>query len=167
MSAIVGIDFSTFAIDCVLLDEDTDTAQHHRVHLQGPGKLLERVRRVRDQMPARTAWRDNGVIAAAIEEPFGGGNVKGTMPLLIVMGAIVATFPPGLPLALLRPDDWRKQCGLPIRAPRPVHKANAVRFAEEHWQGERPKVDDNAADAFGIAWAMRELRRAKEVSADA
>jgi hypothetical protein len=38
VSAILGIDFSTFAIDAVLLDEDQDTADHHHLPLDtGPG----------------------------------------------------------------------------------------------------------------------------------
>src|SRR5437879_6596784 len=74
-----------------------------------------------------------GVTGAAIEEPFGAGVAKGTMPLLVVMGAIVACLPRGITLALLRSDDWRRECGLPLRVPREQHKRNSVAFALEHW----------------------------------
>jgi hypothetical protein len=45
-------------------------------------------------MPARGAWRDAGVTAIGIEEPFSRATMGGQVPLLITLGAIVATLPP-------------------------------------------------------------------------
>jgi hypothetical protein len=155
---IVGIDFSTFAVDIVLLEEDSNHARHLRRRLDlGPGKAIDRTRRVRDAMPARGAWRDAGVTAIGIEEPFSRATMGGQVPLLITLGAIVATLPRDLPLALLRADDWRKACGLPIRGQRDQLKQASIGFAERAWAKPPLPLDDNVADAFGIAWATRHL----------
>lgn len=164
MSLIAGIDFSSMAIDTVLLDEDTNDAVHHRRQLDvGHAKLHDRVRRVRDALPTRGAWKDSGVLVVAIEEPFN-HSPNGLTPLLLTLGAILGTLPRDIPLALLRADDWRRQCGLPTRAPggRPEHKQNAIAFARRQWDNPPIRLDDNAADAFCIAWAARELHRARE-----
>jgi len=161
MSLIAGIDFSSIAIDVVLLDEDTDHAVHHRRRLDtGPGKLIDRVRRVRDALPSRGAWRDSGVLALGIEEPFHHSH-KGLAPMLLTLGAIIDTLPRDVPLALLRADDWRRACGLPLRVGRPEHKQNAITFTREHWPNPT-RIDDNVGDAFCIAWATRDLHRARE-----
>lgn len=166
MSFIVGIDFSTLAIDAVLIDEDTDTAEHYRRRLDtGPGDALARTRRVRDAMPARGVWRDHGALTVAIETPMGAGVMQGTVPLLIVLGAIIDTIDRDIPLALLRSDDWRKICGLKLRAPRLEHKAAAIRFAFERWENHPPAIDDNVADAFCIAWAARDLYQRDQIAA--
>lgn len=155
---IAGIDYSTLAVDVVLLDEDTNHARHIRRRLDtGPGKAIDRIRRIRTVMPARGAWTDAGVVAVAIEEPFNRATMGGQVPLLIALGAIIAGLPPDMPLALLRADDWRKACGLRIRGPRAELKRESIAFAERAWIGAPARIDDNAADAFGIAWAMRDL----------
>lgn len=166
MAFFVGIDFSTLAIDCVLLDEDDNSAEHYRRRLDtGPGDALARTRRVRDAMPSRGVWADRGALTVAIETPMGAGVMQGTVPLLIVLGAIIDTLDQDIPLALLRPDDWRKRCGLPLRGPRHELKAHAIRFAFQNWANHPPVLDDNVADAFGIAWAARELYHLAEAAA--
>lgn len=163
MSFIVGIDYSTLAIDVILLDEDTNTAEHHRRRLDtAPGDALARTRRIRDEMPSRGHWADRGCLLVAIETPMGAGVMAGTVPLLIALGAIVDTLDRDMPLALLRSDDWRRACELPARAPRPQHKKNAIQFAQAHWKDSPARIDDNTADAFCIAWAGRELVRTRE-----
>lgn len=161
MGVIVGIDYSTFVIDVVLLDEDHDTADHHRRRLDtGPGDALQRIRRIRDALPARGIWRDRGALMVAIEKPMS-REARGLDSMQIALGAIVDTLDPDMPLELVRADDWRKRCGLPIRAPREQHKANAARFARDHWTNAPITfASDDASDAFGIAWAARELYRA-------
>ena len=157
---IAGVDYSTTAIDVILLDEDTNHATHHRRRLDtGPGNAQDRLRRVRDAMPSRGAWRDSGVTVIGIEEPFAYGTMKSLPAMLMVLGAIIATLPPELPLALLRADDWRKACGLRIRGQRDELKREAIRFATSRWSNPPLRVDDNIADAFGVAWAARELER--------
>lgn len=155
---IAGIDLSTLAIDVVLLDEDTDQAAHHRLRLNlGGGKTLDRIRRVRDRMPARGSWADSGCVLIAIEEPFARGKMGGQVPILMVIGSILACLPDDIPVALLRADDWRRSCGLPIRGARTDLKAASLRFAREQWANHPATLDDNAADAYGIAFAGREL----------
>lgn len=156
VSLIAGIDFSTFALDVALLDEDADTAQHQRIPLDyQPGGGLARIRRIRDVMPARGRWHDT-VTAAGVELPYArkGGDI-----LAYALGAILACLPADLDLRLIRSDDWRRGCQLPLRQPRADHKRSSLDFAATHWIDPPPLLDDNAADAFCIAWATRELLR--------
>lgn len=164
MSFIAGIDFSTMALDIVLLSENDDTAQHHRRRLDtGPGDALARIRRIPDAMPRRGAWQDD-ILAVAIEEPFSRG--KGNAYVMqLELGAIITCLPARVPLALIRADDWRKHCGLPLRCGRLAHKQNAIRFALDHWEDGPERIDDNTADSFCIAWAGRELQRAADQQA--
>lgn len=160
MSVYAGFDLSTLAIDVVLLDEDTDGARHIRRRLDtGPGDAKVRIRRIRDAMPPRASWADLGVIAAAIEEPFSRASMGGQVPILMALGGVLQTIPVNLPVALLRADDWRKECGLPIRGPREKLKAASVDFAATHWANRPQALDDNQADAFGLAWAARCLHQ--------
>jgi hypothetical protein len=166
VSLVAGIDYSTLAVDVVLLDEDTDDATHHRYRLDdGPGDALARVRRVRDRMPARSSWADAGVLAVALELPFSRGKMAGNDRLMMCAGAILACVHPAVDVDLLRADDWRSACGLPIRAPREVHKRNALAFAADRWPSCPEPLSDNAADAFCLAWAMRARLREKEAAA--
>lgn len=166
MSLYAGIDYSTIAVDVALLDEDTDHATHHRYRLdEGPGDGLARIRRLRDQLPARGAWTDRGVTAVALELPFSRGKMAGNDRLMMCAGAILACIPPRLELRLLRADDWRRSCGLPTRAPRDEHKRNALSFAGERWLNHPVPFTDNAADAYCLAWALRHLDRLKETAA--
>lgn len=162
---IVGIDLSTRAIHVVELPEDTNEATLHVVRLDTErGNAIERVRRIRDRMPARTAYRDNGCTLIAIEEPYARG--PGIAPMMAVYGALLQCLPADVPLLELRADDWRRECSIPIRKPRDAgsdfHKRAAVGFARELWKNP-PFFDDNGADAFCIAWAAREIdiRRGK------
>lgn len=156
---ILGIDFSTITVDAVLLHEDGDpaTANHHRRRLDtGPGKALERIRRIADAMPARGQWRDAGVTLVAIEKPYSRQG-RGSDSIQYALGAILATIPPDVELQLIRADDWRRACQLPVRAPRDRHKRNAVEFAAAHWLDVPAVLHEDAADAFCIAWAARSL----------
>jgi hypothetical protein len=109
-------------------------------------------------MPARGAWRDAGITVMAIEKPFSRG--PGIAVMMAVFGAILQLFPADLPLLELRSDDWRRECGIPIRKPRDAaddwHKRRAVAFAREQWS-DCPPVDHNAAEAFCIAYAARQI----------
>lgn len=158
MSYYAGIDVSTLAIDVVLLDEDTNRAEHHRRRLDiGPGKALTRIRRIQDAMPARRQWADSGVLAIAIEEPYNRASMSGQVPILMAIGGILQTIPTNIHVGLMRADDWRRACGLPTRGQRQDLKAAAIDFARRNWTNAPAHIDDNAADAYGLAWAMREL----------
>jgi hypothetical protein len=163
MSYFAGIDLSTKAIDVVMLEEDTDRAQHHRRRLDvKPGKALERIRRIRGALPARTAWHDSGVLLIAIEEPYSRASMSGQVPILMAIGAILACLPEDLPVDLLRADDWRRACELPTRGPRDQLKTAAIKFTERHWSNQPTYIDDNAADAYCLAWTARQLHETRE-----
>jgi len=156
---IAGLDISTRAIHIVSLPEDDNHAQLHVVRVDTErGDATDRIRRLRDRMPARGAWRDAGCTLIAIEKPFSRG--PGIAPMMAVYGALLQLFPPDLPLLELRSDDWRRECAIPIRKPRDAgsdfHKRAAVAFARQQWP-DAPPLDNNAADAFCIAYAAREL----------
>lgn len=160
---IAGIDLSSHAIDVVLIAEDTNQAEHHRVRLDTRrGDATERIRRMRDLMPARGAWPDLGVTLIAIERPIA---LHSSVPLM-VYGALLQLLPADTPLLELRADDWRPECGIPARKPRDAesdwHKKRAVEFAREQWT-DCPTIDHNAAEAFAIAWAAREIDLRREV----
>lgn len=160
---VAGMDLSSRQIDVCLLDVETDTATHHRRRLDTrPGKQLDRIRRVRDALPTRGAWADAGCVLAAIEEPFSRQSMSGQVPILMVIGAILSTLPTDIPVALLRADDWRRGCNLPLRGARPDLKRASVGFARSRWRNAPDILDDNAAEAWCIAYAGRELWDAAE-----
>lgn len=169
-----GIDLSTKAIDIVTLNEDDNYADHFRVRIDLPSgaTTTERARRLRDRMPARTAWLDAGVTLLAIEEPFFAGSPMGLAPLLVVYGGLLQLLPAALPLLELRADDWRKECGLAIRKrknlPDDQLKRASVAFAREQWKNPPAALDHNAAEAFCAAYAAREIDiRTGQLSRDA
>lgn len=163
MTAVAGIDFSSFAIDVVLLDEDTDDAEHHRIVLPKKADALTRARAVRDLMPPRTRWHDQAV-AIGIEKPFS-RNGRGGDTMAIVLGAIIASLPADLPLHLIRADDWRRACELKIRQPRADHKRAAIDFAGDRWADHPMPLTSDCADAYCIAHATRILAAPQEAAA--
>lgn len=156
---IVGIDCSSKAVHICQLQEDDNQASVHVVRLDlERGDLITRVRRLRDRMPARSAWRDAGATLIAVERPY--SHIAATLaPMMLVYGGILQLLPVDVPLLELSPSEWRKECGLPQRGD---VKAAAVRFAREQWWNPPAAIDDNVADSFCVAWAAREidLRRA-------
>ena len=156
MSVYAGIDYSSYAIDLVLLDEDTNRATHIRRRLDtAPGDATARIRRIRDALPPRANWADTAA-AIGIEKPMSRTG-RGADTMQFALGAILACIPTTTNLALIRADDWRRTCGLPVRAAREQHKRNAIDFAARMWTNRPATIDDNAADAFAIAWATRHL----------
>jgi hypothetical protein len=145
----------------VALPEDTNTGALHVVRLDAirAGGALERVRRMRDLMPARDAWRDAGVTLIAVEKPFS-HHAGSLAPMMLAYGGLLQLLPPDVPLLELSAPEWRKECGLPQRGD--DVKQAAIRFARERWTDPPAALDDNTADAYAIAWAAREidLRRA-------
>lgn len=154
--SVVGIDFSTKAIHLCTLAEDSNHGDLHIVRLDiTRGDALQRARRIRDRMPARTAWRDAGVTLVAIEKPFFRGH-QALAPMMMVYGALLACLPPDLPLLELRADDWRLECKLRRRGASSELKKAALDYARQCWDNPPDPLDDNGADAFCVAWAARE-----------
>lgn len=161
--SVVGIDLSTKAIHICALPEDDNQAQLHIVRLDLPrADTTNRVRRMRDRMPARSAWHDLGCTLIAIERPY--SHLAATLaPMMLAYGGLLQLIPPDMPLLELSPPDWRRECSLPQRGNHV--KAAAVRFAREQWPNAPAAIDDNAADAFCIAFAARQIDLRKEVAA--
>lgn len=164
---IAGLDISTKAIHICSLPEDTNEAQLHVVRLDTErGDVTERIRRLRDRMPSRGAWRDEGYTLIAIERPYFAAQSIG--PMMAVYGALLQLFPANMPLLELKSDEWRKACGLRLRKRRDegsdVLKRESVAFAREQWR-DPPPLDHDAAEAFAIAYAAREIDLRREAAA--
>lgn len=157
MSCIAGIDFSTKAVDIVLLDEDTHLARQFSVRLdfQNGEDAFDRTRKVRAVMPSRGTWEAEGVIAVGLEEPRG----YGTDTLFRVQGAILQCFPPNLLIQPWIPSAWRKACGL---------KGNGTKQETADWVNELHGWDlgwsYDAYDAYGIAYATRSVLETLEAA---
>lgn len=148
---IAGIDFSTKAIDIVLLDDDTDAATWHRFELAGQD-AFERARDVRNAMVAAMPLWDDAV-AIGIEDPRG----YGAGSLYRVQGAILARLPRHTLVHPLIPSSWRKTVGLPGNASKEDVSlfASRLRVAAEGSRTVGWPYD--ATDAYCIALATRSL----------
>lgn len=166
--AVVGVDLSSRALHICTLAEDTNHATVHVVRLDlERGDATARARRLRDRMPARTAWADAGVTLVAIEKPFFHGH-HGLVPLLLVYGGLLQLIPPDMPLLELRADDWRRECKLRMRGAKSELKKASIDYARACWTDAPALLDDNTAEAFCVAWAAREIDiRAGRLSEDA
>lgn len=151
--SLLGIDFSTHAVDCVLLPWSGERAHHYRFPLTGD-TAFDRARAVRPILIGPLA----GVDMVAIESPK--SNRFGTaVALARVQGAILQTFPPELTVLEVAPAEWRLECGLPGNA----SKAKVAAWVGGVW-ADAP-ADQNALDAFAIAYAARQMnRRANEAA---
>lgn len=148
MTLIAGIDLSTRAIDLALINETTgQLAELHRFELPKNGDAFDRARWVRDTMPSRSWWTDQGVIAIGIEDPRG----HNPGPLFRAQGAILACLPTSLLVHPLIPSEWRALNGLPGNA----SKAHVYEHAHRH--AILPAGSQDAADAFLVATATLEL----------
>jgi len=107
---VVGFDYSTFFIDAVFLDDDLKPTWK-RWPLEGHD-AFERTRQVRDALPSRGWWTDEGVEAVGIEDPR--GHASGVLSR--VQGAILACLPTEVLVQPWDPKSWRKQIGVPGNA---------------------------------------------------
>lgn len=150
-----GVDFSTHNVDLVLIDLDNlEPPAWHRYMLIGE-TAFDRARNVRDAMPARTAYDDEGVVLVAIEAPFSRGRPAAGAALSRVQGAILACLPAGVEVLELRANEWRDALGLPTRGTTAELKAHAARYA---WaRGARIDWPIDATDAYCIAAAAIEI----------
>lgn len=151
---IAGLDISTRAVHIVALPEDSNEADLHVVRVDATrGDAITRIRRLRDSMPARSAWKDAGITLIAVERPF--SRSPGIAVMMAVYGAVLQLFPVDVPLLELSAPEWRRECLLPQRGD--DRKPAAIRFAREQWTDAPTAIDDNAADAFCVAYAAREI----------
>jgi hypothetical protein len=154
-----GIDYSSEAIDVVRLELDSDEARWDRILLDTTGRLnaLDRARLVRDRMPARSAWADDGVVTIALEDPRG-PTFKGSIPLARMQGAILTCLPhPGWkpPVLPLTTQEWKMACGLGGNCKKELVREWVLR----RWSLTNlpDRYTQDALDAYAIAWAARSL----------
>jgi hypothetical protein len=145
---ICGIDYSTHAVDVVLIEEDTDRATWERYELVGVD-AFDRARSVKENMPGSSLFVD--CVAIGIEQPRG---YHGTQHLARIQGAILARIPLHKLVYPWNPAQWRKQVGLP---------GNASKEQVSQWTvlrgtaPERHQWPQDACDAYCIALATRQL----------
>jgi hypothetical protein len=147
---IAGIDFSTHAVDIILLDDDTDTAAWTRFQLTGDD-AFRRARSCRKTLPGRSWWEDNGVWLIGLEDPYS-QFPRETKTLGYVAGAIAVLLPPDLTVIQMAPQEWKRIfCAKASAKKEEVATAARARCAPaDGWPLD-------ATDAYGIAWAVRTL----------
>ena len=150
-----GIDFDTNAVHVVLLRED-GSAEYHHFALTGQD-AFERTRGVREAMPARDWWRDEGVVACALEEPQ--GVQKATVAKLkAVQGAVLACLPADLLVEPWVPARWRREAGLGGGVNKEIVRlkvaADQFDSGRDWGMGEWPQ---DACDAYCLALAVSTL----------
>lgn len=155
---VAGIDYSSHAIDVVLVDlDDQQPPVWRRYDLVGQD-AFDRTRYVRTAMPFRTApvWDD--VLAIGIEHPAG---KFGTGIMMRLQGAVLACLPSGVLVQPWTPASWRKAVGLAGNATK-AQIANEVyrtRCSNAPNPGWYPRTledwPQDACDAYSIALATR------------
>lgn len=154
MTAFAGIDFDTWAVHVVLVPEE-GLAEYHRYALPRDGDAFDRTRHVRDALPSRQWWLDEGIVAAGIEEPMG----QSTRPLNRVQGAILSCLPTELLVHPMRPGEWRAACELP---------GNAKKEAVAEWvEAQRESYLENRGTCREPQWALFTLEPWPQDAADA
>ena len=126
MSWVAGIDYSTHAIDVVLIDENGEEApQWHRYPLKGVD-AFDRTRHIREAFAGtESAWRWH-TLAVGIEDPRG----QNAGALYRIMGGILQVIPSDILVQPWIPSQWRKAVGLPGNA----SKNDVAEFAMVHAQ---------------------------------
>lgn len=153
MSWLAGIDYSTHAIDVVLIDEnDVEPPVWHRTELHGQN-AFDRTRDVKDALlPPLRLWSGD-LLAVGIEDPAGNHGVRA---LARIQGAILARLPFTLLVQPWAPSQWRKAVGLPGNASKQQVKAFADAMLPRQHIDDRPSwATQDAADAWCIALATR------------
>lgn len=145
-----GIDYDSHAIHVVLLPDEGPPRYLPFVLTSHP-RAFERTRTVRDVMPARGWWADEGVIAIGIEEPMG----HSTRPLNRIQGAILSCLPGDVLVNPMMPGEWRKAVGLSGNAPK-IEIATFVNGGKP-WLPERQDWPQDACDAYCLALAVQKL----------
>ena len=149
--SIAGIDFSSRAVHIVLLDDDTDDAMLHVFELHG-ATPFERARSLRRSFPTRGFWEDNGVYLVGIEDPHSRANHT-AKALGLAAGAIAGLLPNGLPVVQTVPAEWHRI----FTGTAGASKETVGLHARAIWPDHPAEGDDNAWDAYGIAYAVRTL----------
>lgn len=145
---VMGIDISTFNVDCVKVSMNDDPPQWHRFPLSG-ADAFDRARSVRDAMPGRTTEFFDDLIGCGIEDPRG----HGAGHIYRVQGAVLTCLPPHLLVHPLVPSEWRRLVGLKGNASKETVYAKFV----TSFPIENLVVSQDAVDAYCIALSTRDL----------
>ncbi len=140
---VAGIDFSTRAIDVVLL-HDTGRLEWHRFPLAGQD-AWERTRQVPLAMPAPTSQLWDETIGFALEDPRG----HNAGALFRVQGAVLARLPAATLTNPYIPSRWRYLNGLSGHASKDEIRARSLQLGAPEWP-----VQD-AHDAHLLARAIQ------------
>ena len=158
MSWVAGIDFSTHAIDVVLIDEnDVEPPQWHRYPLEGQDAFARArdVRRALKRGPLPPFVQD--LLAVGIEDPRG----QNAGALYRIQGGILASLSPNVLVQPWVPSQWRKAVGLPGNASK-QHIAEWV--IAENGSTAYASWPQDACDAYCIALATRQALTRKEAA---
>lgn len=158
MSSVLGIDYSTRAIDLVYLDESTDAARWHRIPLE---KGIAGIRQIRGGYAWAAELED--VYLVAIEDPMSVGMTQAKV-LGRICGAVTAALPRSHEVWLMRPDEWRMACGMKGNASKAAVYEFAILMGQEGGSEDWFRLPQDACDAFCIAYAARSIN-AKAVAA--
>jgi hypothetical protein len=164
---IAGIDLDTKAVHCCLLSVDDDTATWYEWPIAAKD-ALSAARNVRDALPSRGWWKDQGVIMYATESLWSHGRT--TLKVLSrVQGAVIACLDPTLELVELSPHEWRLHSAGRDASKETIRKWAEVQaglgFQSPHSTNYAYLTQDRA-DSYAIAYACRALcERAAETAA--
>jgi hypothetical protein len=183
MSFVCGIDYSTRAVDVVLVDENTGHATWHRTELEG-ADAFDRARGVPTGgalLCDKYAWKGalytyaydwDDVLAVGIEDPRG----YNAGVLYRIQGAILARIPRDTLVHPLVPSQWRTLCGMRGNA----SKADIENFANVSRMTKALRPEGNsrvlslpgdyidwpsdACDAYCVALATQKLIQIKDAA---
>lgn len=163
MSKVLGIDFSSKALDLALLDETTNKAEHTRVPLKGAESFAAALS-VRQALRAAPIDFDS-VYLIAVELPkarqFPAARSYGRIEV-----ALALALPRDTPTLWLTPAEWHREFvgkGNARKGEPPIKQQVWVRCAELGFHHD----DWNATDAYGVAWSGRALNERGIAAADA
>lgn len=147
---VAGIDFSSNAIDVVLVDlDDQRPPEWNRFPLVGQD-AFDRTRSIAQAMPARSSVLWDDVLAVGIEHPAG---KFGTGAMMRVQGAVLAMLPVSVLVKAWPPGQWRKAVGLPGNATKEDVMEHAL---SQWWFDASDPWPQDACDAHCIALATRD-----------
>lgn len=162
MSWVAGIDFSTHAIDVVLIDENDEQAPRwFRYEIRHNGDTaFDRTRAVAGWIH-KGIWDD--VLAVGIEDPRG----QNAGALYRVQGAILMRLPSDVLVQPWIPSQWRKAVGLPGNcskdAVQDFASLHAGAFTSPQKLFDKSPPQD-MYDAYCIALATRQALTRKEAA---
>lgn len=152
---ICGIDISTFSVDFVYLplDVDADPTEFEHVSMKlrktstRAEMTWEGTMRLRELVPVMPQWQDT---ALAFIERGGGRSQMVNWVLGRVQGALMMTIPDHVIVNETRVQEWKKLFSGNGNASKELVIARGRQLGVE-------LPDDNAYDAYGIAYALRIL----------